>query len=481
MALRNIKAADWGKPIQPVRMETKASAANPAILRQLGGASVAWSPRDLKTFAKEGYMGNADAYACINWIANVIAGIEFHAYRVDGDDLTVITEGPAWKIANRPNEQQSWSSFIKEVVISLMTTGNAFIERNGPSPTKPPTEFFCHKPHYVRILPGNAQNLIRGYDYFEWAQAESGKKPLWLPDLIRRDGILMPVHRILHLKFPHPLNEWWGLSPLEAAGRCLDQNNAAELWNYALLQNGGHLGGILSVEGIDPEQRVILEDAFRLKYSGPENTGKTAVTNGATTYTSLSQTAQEMSWLEGQERATTRLCAAVGLPPELIGNTKYRTFNNMHEAIRGGYMEAALPRYDFIIDEFNYWAAPFYGDHIKFGYDKNDIEAIQEDRQYVADRAVKFVQAGIFTVNDARRAVNADPLPPEMGDVLYIPNTVTPIPSDPKSNALHPIVNVPVRTPTALPPGEPKPDEQPPVPKPPAANARVTEMPRRNN
>jgi HK97 family phage portal protein len=468
MPIRQVKAADWGRPISPVKVE-KSSAANPMILRQLGGASAVWSSRDLRTFVKEGYMQNADGYACINWIATVISGIDFHAYQGDDDDLEQITEGPAHKIANRPNDQQSWSAFIKEVVVSLLATGNAFIERVGPSPNKPPRELYCHKPHRVRILPGNAQNLVRGYDYFEWAQEESGKKPLWLPDFIRRDGILTPVHQILHLKFYHPLNDFWGLSPMEPAARSLDQNNAAETWNAAMLQNGGRPSGILSFENIDDEQRELIEDKFQQKHGGPQNVGKTIVIQGGeASYTSVSMNAQEMSWLEGQERATTRVCAVFRVPPELIGNTKYRTFNNMHEAIRAGYMEGALPHYDFIIDELNYWLAPFYGDNVKFGYDKNDIEAIQEDRQYVADRAVRFVQAGIFTPNDARRAINEDALPEETGDVLLLPTNVVPTPVDGKMPK--PAVVTPVAQPAAL-PAAPDPNNTPP---------RLALVPRRN-
>ena len=42
---------------------------------------------------------------------------------------------------------------------------------------------------------------------------------------------------ILHMSLFHPLNDHYGMSPIEAAATAIDLHNAASKWNKALLDN----------------------------------------------------------------------------------------------------------------------------------------------------------------------------------------------------------------------------------------------------
>jgi hypothetical protein len=48
---------------------------------------------------------------------------------------------------------------------------------------------------------------------------------------------------VMQLKLWHPLDDWYGLSPLEAAAQGVDAHNAAGAWNKALLDNGARPSG----------------------------------------------------------------------------------------------------------------------------------------------------------------------------------------------------------------------------------------------
>ena len=52
---------------------------------------------------------------------------------------------------------------------------------------------------------------------------------------------------VLHLKTFNPLNDWYGLSPIEAAAYSIDQHNQAGAWNQAMLQNGARPSGAIVV------------------------------------------------------------------------------------------------------------------------------------------------------------------------------------------------------------------------------------------
>ena len=53
------------------------------------------------------------------------------------------------------------------------------------------------------------------------------------------------VPQILHLTLFHPLNDHYGLSPMEAAAASIDIHNAAGGWNKALLDNAARPSGAL--------------------------------------------------------------------------------------------------------------------------------------------------------------------------------------------------------------------------------------------
>lgn len=53
---------------------------------------------------------------------------------------------------------------------------------------------------------------------------------------------------VLHLKTFNPLNDWYGLSPIEAAAYSIDQHNQAGAWNKAMLQNGARSSGAIVVK-----------------------------------------------------------------------------------------------------------------------------------------------------------------------------------------------------------------------------------------
>jgi phage portal protein BeeE len=84
------------------------------------------------------------------------------------------------------------------------------------------------------------------------------------------------------LKKFHPLNDWYGLSSIEAAAYSIDQHNEASAWNQALLQNGARPSGALIVKSgengeggyLSEEQYVRVKNQMEDVYSGSANAGR---------------------------------------------------------------------------------------------------------------------------------------------------------------------------------------------------------------
>ena len=57
------------------------------------------------------------------------------------------------------------------------------------------------------------------------------------------------VRPILHVRLFHPVNDHYGMSPIEAAANAIDIHNAAGSWNKALLDNAARPSGALVYAG----------------------------------------------------------------------------------------------------------------------------------------------------------------------------------------------------------------------------------------
>ena len=62
---------------------------------------------------------------------------------------------------------------------------------------------------------------------------------------VRFDQLATSVPPILHLTFFHPLDDHYGLAPIEAAAVAVDTHNSAARWNKALLDNAARPSGAL--------------------------------------------------------------------------------------------------------------------------------------------------------------------------------------------------------------------------------------------
>lgn len=134
----------------------------------------------------------------------------------------------------------------------------------------------------------------------------------------------------------------------------------------------------------------------------------------------------DMHWLEGLKLSAREIAIAFGVPPELIGDSENKTYSNWSESRKAFYEETVLPLMDWLRDELNNWLVPKFGDdRIYVDYDRDEIEALQEDRAAVWERAIKAVEKGILTPNEARLMVGYEEVPG--ADVLMMPGNMMPL------------------------------------------------------
>jgi len=387
MALRDWLARALG-------VEVKASTTTQAIVR--GMPEALWAPRDYQTFSREGYQQNPWVYACITEIARGIAGIPWRLYRGSGgrDALREIEDHPLLRLLRRPNPEQGYAAWAEQLVSFLLISGNGYIEAVGPD-RGAPRELYALRPDRMRVLPDPALR-VKGYRYEVNAY--------------RVD--LDPLH-CLHLKLFNPTDDWYGMSPLEAAARAIDQDNELSRYEVRLLQNQAMPGMVLrSQDALDDRQYDRLKQQIQQLYQGTDNVGRPMILDGGLEAQPLSFSPQDLVMDKAQLWTAQRIAAAFGVPGELIGLVS-ATYQNRREARKALYTETILPLLDRIADDLNNWLVPQFGEALTLAYDADSIEALQEDRE----KLFKQIQsADWLTVNEQRVMAGYDERPE--GDVI---------------------------------------------------------------
>jgi HK97 family phage portal protein len=196
-----------------------------------------WSKRDYRSFAEEGYIKNVIAFRAINMIATAAASVPFTLCQLTQQGKSQLKIHPLLKLLYSPNPITSKSEFIEGIITYRLISGNAYMLMIEPQNNKkPPTELYLLRPDRVEIVPGK-NNVPYIYRY----TVNNNSYDFKVDKLTGRSAVL-------HLKTFNPLNDWYGLSPIEAAAYSIDQHNQAGAWNQAMLQNGARPSGAIVVK-----------------------------------------------------------------------------------------------------------------------------------------------------------------------------------------------------------------------------------------
>lgn len=374
-------------------VETKVSAVGYLISSILGNSTI-HRPKDYLSYAKEGYGDNVIVFRCINEIANAISSIEWYVRNQAGSELK---NHDAMRLLRNPNATQSWGDFIKDVVSYYFIAGNSYVEAQTGENARltNPSELWCLRPDRMQIVNGEF-GIPRAYEYC------NGSTYRFAVDQ------LTGFSKVHHWKRFNPTDDFYGMSPIEAASFVIDQHNAGSIYNAALLQNGAQPSAIASIKSDTSENGLMaLKAAIDEKYSGVANAGKVIVTSAELSWQPIATHSRDMQLTENMREAAQSICIALGVPIELILPVG-TTYSNKAEARSIFWENTIIPLVKQMRDGMlNGWLAKFYPkDKLEFYYDENDIVALMPQRAAYQDRVLMLYDRGLITVNEAREEFN---------------------------------------------------------------------------
>jgi HK97 family phage portal protein len=388
--------------------EQKASRAARLIALESGGRA-RWTPRDYAALAREGYARNAIVYRAVRLIAESIGALCFVLYEGTAER----DSHPLLDLITRPNPRQDGASFLESVASHLLLAGNAYVEAVGfagegahdnAQGHLQVRELYALRPDRMKLVPG-PDGWPQAYDYTVAGSTVRFDQNAALPP-------------ILHLSFFNPLDDHYGLSPLEAAAIAVDTHNAAAVWNKTLLDNAARPCGALIYNGADGigitvAQLDRLKAEFAEQYQGASNSGRPLILEGGLDWKAMSLTPQDMDFLEAKHAAAREIALAFGVPPMLLAIPGDNTYSNYQEANRVFWRQSVLPLAGRIGCALTHWLAPAFGEGLKLVVDADRIEALSPDRAALWERVGN---APFLSMNEKRLATGYGPV--EGGDVF---------------------------------------------------------------
>ena len=381
----------------PRTARVKTSAAGPVIAWSNVGQPK-WTPRRYDNLAEEGFRKNVIAYRCVMQIATACSSVPWLLY--DEQDQEV-DQHPVLDLLTHPNPLQDGVTFLESLYANLEIAGNAYIEAVRPREDEPPVELYILRPDRMKVVPG-ATGLPQAYQY-----TVNGQTTTWPADPISG------ASNILHLKRFHPLDDWYGMAPMEAALLSIDQHNAAGAWNQALLGHGARPSGALVYAPKDgpatlsDDQIQRLREEMGMLYQGDRNAGRPMILEGGLDWKEMSLSPKDMDWLAGRSNAARDIALAFGVPAQMIGIPDAQTYANMAEARMAFYEETVLPNLTRVTAGFDHWLCPMYRDYPRLDFDPDCISALTEKRQTQWD---KIQNARFLTRNEKRQAAGYAPV-----------------------------------------------------------------------
>jgi HK97 family phage portal protein len=341
-----------------------------------------WTPRNYAALAEHGFLGNAIGYRCARMIAEAAASVPWLLYERQAERDT----HPLLDLLARPSPVAAGRDLFESLYGFLQVAGNAYLEAvtlDGRI-----RELHVLRPDRMRAVPG-PEGWPEAYDYS-----------------VGGSSLRLPAEAVLHLKLFHPLNDHYGLSPLEPAGRAIDTHNAANAWNKAMLDNAARPSGALIYkspegrDGLTAEQFQRLKDDLDASFQGALNAGRPMVLEGGLEWQEMGFSPEAMQFIEAKNMAAREIALAFGVPPMLLGIPGDNTFANYAEANRTFWRQTVLPLVARTAEALSNFLGPRFGGELRLGYDTDQIEALSAEREALWAR----VGAADYLTTDEKRA-----------------------------------------------------------------------------
>ncbi len=337
---------------------------------------------------------------------------------------------PFIEVLRRPNDEEpSYQNFIMRIVADLFFGGEVFFYTPGSALDGPhqglPTDegFFTIRPdRFTRFERDRETGKIT---FYHWIANDGKTKQT-------------PAACIQHIKMPDPRravgghvgfstnldHEERGYPIALAIWQELQLVEAGNDWNNSVFKNRGRVPGFFKYKGggkFTETQFKRTKEAMQEAFQSDTENSRAGLLDGDWDFLENNISQRDADWLRGVQQYMKWIAVALGVDPALVGDQGSRTLANLSIAVRSLYTLTVLPLLDWIVDEWNARYMVKYTGDARLFVDREGIDALQEDRTLVIERAVKAAGVPVATREEARAMAS---LGAEADGTFFVPTTV---------------------------------------------------------
>ena len=261
-------------------------------------------------------------YRAINVLAEQVANIPFRfSVGVAGGDQ-LITSGPLPDFFARPHPQINQFEYWELRIIWLMLRGECF---------RVPLfeEDRAGRRRLARVLlldPARFQHLVEDHTLLGWRYSGFGEQaPL-------ASQVFLP-EEVWFEKLPNPFDFWRGMAPLQAAALAARTDFAAGAFMKGLIENNADVGLIVRTkEQLSPEQREQMLATLNERKRKAGTADRPLLLSDTTEILKPALSSSDLQFLENRKFSRGEICAAFGVPEEIVTTTDTAKYDVMEGA-----------------------------------------------------------------------------------------------------------------------------------------------------
>jgi len=252
-------------------------------------------------------------YACVRILAETIASLPLHTYKITPEGREKATGHPLYHILHsEPNPDMTSFVFRETLMGHLLVWGNAFAQiiRDGAARV---TALYLLPPDKMEVTRDKKGELTYTLD------------PHGNPTVFRREDIL----HIPGLGFDGLI----GYSPIAMARNALGMAMATEEYGASFFGNGATPGGVLEHPGVikDPQK---LKEAWNAAHRGSAKAHSLVVLEEGLKYHPITIPPEQAQFLQTRKFHIEEICRIFRVPPHLVADLERATFSNIeHQSI----------------------------------------------------------------------------------------------------------------------------------------------------
>jgi HK97 family phage portal protein len=306
------------------------------VQRTLDPTAAAWlrgqEPEAAGPVLTNAYQQVVWVYRAVNALAEQVANVPFLFSRGERGRENLVTSGPLLDFYARPHPQLSRFEYWELRVIWLMLRGECFrvpIFAPSSSSSSSSSSSKLNRRRLDKILildPSHFQHIIQDHQLVGWRYTGFGNStPL-------ASQVFLP-EEVWYEKLPNPFDFWRGMPPLYAAAMAAKTDFAASAFMRGIIENNGDAGTMVRTERqLAPEQADELIAALRNRKRRAGIADRPLLVQGATEIIKPSLSSSDLQFLENRKFSRAEICAAFGVPEEILTATDHAKYDVMQGA-----------------------------------------------------------------------------------------------------------------------------------------------------